>query len=291
MMAGLGVCDPHIHVFDGTAYLYATRDASPFSRGYRMEEWWIWSSTDLQRWRLRYRLSPAQTYMGRGFSDCWATDAARRGGRYFWYLSEGNRRTAVVSADSPVGPWRDTLGRPMIESDMVPVGAYDPSVYVESDGSSYVVFGVWQFYMARLADDMVSLAERPRRLEILRPKGPYGAGRTDDKPFLHSRKGVYYLSWGCYYGMSDNLYGPYDCKGSFVRESMVDPRLRPREIPVTLDRHGSFFRWRGSWYFAMNDMGRSGNPYYRDFSICRVRYGSGGEIMPVRVSPEVNLAE
>ena len=128
MMAGLGVCDPHIHVFDGTAYLYATRDASPFSRGYRMEEWWIWSSTDLQRWRLRYRLSPAQTYMGRGFSDCWATDAARRGGRYFWYL-------------------------------------------------------------------------------------------------------------------------------------------------------------------AMNDMGRSGNPYYRDFFICRVRYGSGGEIMPFRVSPEVNLAE
>lgn len=286
ILPGIGLCDPHVRVFDGRAWLYATHDSSPKSTGYVMEDWWVWSSADLVQWRHECTLGPERTYIGPGFRSCWATDAAERDGSYYWYLSEGNRRTAVVTGPTPAGPWRDPLGRPLLGEDLVPVGAYDPGVFTDVDGEAYIVFGVWDFYIARLAEDMVSLAESPRRMEIADPQGPYGAGRTDDKPYIHRRGDVYYLSWGCYYGMAENVYGPYRCRGSFLQGELVDPALRYGSRPVTLDRHGSFFRWKGGWYFICNDMSRTGTPYFRDSSICRVEYGPDGEILPVRLSSE-----
>lgn len=289
ILPGMGVCDPHVRVFDGRAWLYATHDCSPSNSGYAMDEWWAWSSDDLVHWKHECSLSPADTYIGPGFRSCWATDAAERDGRYFWYFSEGARRTGVVTAESPGGPWRDPLGRPLIDEGLAPTKAYDPGILMDRDGFAYIVFGVWDYHIARLRDDMISLAEIPRRIEIVAPEGPYGPGRTDDKPCLHERNGVYYLSWGCFYGMSDRVYGPYECRGSIIREDMVAPPLRYRRHPVTLDRHGSFFEWNGQWYFICNDMSRSGSPYFRDSSLCRVCYRGDGDMEPVRLDVEVEV--
>ena len=39
----------------------------------------------------------------------------------------------------------------------------------------------------------------------------------DDKPFVHRANGLYYLSWGCFYAVSNSsVYGPYDYVGSFA---------------------------------------------------------------------------
>ena len=35
----MGVCDPHMHVFDGRVWLYATHDANPGSPDFRMHDW------------------------------------------------------------------------------------------------------------------------------------------------------------------------------------------------------------------------------------------------------------
>ena len=69
-------------------------------------------------------------------------------------------------------------------------------------------------------------ASKPRKIEISNPHGPYnqdGKNKekpTDDKPFLHYNNGHYYLSWGCFYAMADNVYGPYDTKGSIIDGNM-----------------------------------------------------------------------
>lgn len=291
LLPGLGVCDPHVRVFGERAWLYATHDRSASNSSYVMDEWWAWSSEDLVHWRRECILSPADTYIGSGFRSCWATDAAERDGRFFWYFSEGPRRTGVVVSDSPGGPWSDPLGRPLLDEGTAPTKAYDPGVLVDRDGSAYIVFCVWDYHFARLRDDMISLAETPRRLAIIGPEGPYGAGRTDDKPFLHVRRGVYYLSWGCFYGMSDCVYGPYECRGSIIVEDRVAPPLRYRRHPVTMDRHGSFFEWKGQWFFICNDMSRSGSPYFRDSSLCRVVYRGDGTIEPVMLDEEVEVPD
>lgn len=282
-MPGSGVCDPHVRVFAGRLYMYATHDLSPRNRDFIMEDWWVWSSGDLSEWKLECTLRPEQTYIGRGFRSCWATDAAERDGLYYWYFSEGALRTGVVVSETPTGPWRNPLGEPLLNDGLVPVGAYDPGILIDTDGSAWIVFGVWEYYIARLADDMISLVEPPRRLTVLHPQGPRGPGILDDKPCLHRRNGLYYLSWGCFYGISENLLGPYECQGSIILEENVAEHLRYPHHVITHDRHGSFFEWKSEWYFACNDFSSSGNEFFRDWSLCPVSYDSRGLIEPVRL--------
>ena len=283
ILKGRGVCDPHVRIFGNKAYLYATHDKAPDSTDFVMEDWWIWSSPDLVHWTHECSLRPEDTYIGSGFRSCWATDAAAKNGKYFWYFSEGARRIGVVVSDTPTGPWHDPLGRPLIGDGVVPVPAYDPGILIDDDGTPYIVFGVWDYYIARLHDDMISLAETPHKLTIHNPEGPYGPGKTDDKPYLHKRGGIYYLSWGCFYAMADHVYGPYECHGSIIEEKNVATTHRYRDRVITYDRHGSFFEWRNQWYFICNDMSQTGSVFFRDSSLCYVRYRSNGEIETVRL--------
>ena len=67
-----GVCDPHIHIFNDRAYLYASHDMSPDNT-----IWLIWSSADLMSWELEGTVHPEDMYIGKS-TGCWAVDAAAR---------------------------------------------------------------------------------------------------------------------------------------------------------------------------------------------------------------------
>lgn len=156
-----GVNDPHIHIYNNKAYLYATHDRSIENTGFAMDDWWVWSSEDLVNWSLESLLKPEDTYIGKPFDQCWATDAANRNGKYYWYFSEHNKQAGVVVGDTPAGPWKDPLGKPLLSSELTPTHEYDMAVFLDDDGEHYILFGVWDFYMARLNEDMISLASWP----------------------------------------------------------------------------------------------------------------------------------
>ena len=167
---------------------------------------------------------------------------------------------------------------------MMSSGARDPHVFTDDDGSEWLLFGTWDYYLARLAADRVSFAAPPRRLEIRNPQGPYGPGRTDDKPSLHRHGGYYHLTWGCFAARSRALAGPYDCDGCFF-----DPALAERPFAEAKqffhDRHGSFFVHHGRWYFIGNDFSRPGaTPYFRKSIIVPIEYRADGRIAPARLA-------
>ena len=280
-----GVNDPHIHIYNNKAYLYATHDRSIESTGFAMDDWWVWSSGDLVNWQLESVLKPENTYIGKPFDQCWATDAACRNGKYYWYFSEHNEQAGVVVGDTPAGPWKDPLGKPLLPSELTPTHEYDMAVFQDEDGEHYILFGVWNYYMARLNEDMISLAEEPREVQINNPVGPYGADSTDDKPFLHKYQGKYYLSWGAFYATSEDLYGPYDYVGTLMDEHSFAPGYDAPTWPhgPLQGRHGSFFEWNNQWYFAYCDMSQTGNRRFRDTFISYVHYKANGDIAPVRV--------
>ena len=56
--------------------------------------------------------------------------------------------------------------------------------------------------------------------------GPCGNHVTDDKPFMHKRNGVYYLSWGCFYATSKSVYGPFDTQGAVISTATIAPAFR-----------------------------------------------------------------
>ena len=279
-----GLNDPHIHIFNDTAYVYASHDKSAENTQFIMEDWWVWSSPDLVQWTKRSVLNPEDTYIGAGFSGCWATDVGYKEGKYYWYFSERNKRSGVVVGPSPTGPWEDELGEPLLTSELTPTEEYDMAIF-EENGDHYIVFGVWDYYIARLADDMMHLAEVPRKLVIHDPAGPYGPGKTDDKVYLHQKNGKYYLSWGCFYAVSERLYGPYEYVGATLTENSFAPGYASPTWPTGFQqgRHGSYFSWHGQDYFTYCDISQTGNRYFRDAFISYVHYRDDGTIAPLRV--------
>ena len=278
-----GVTDPHIHIFNGRAYLFATHDRAAASKYFAMDDWWCWASDDLVNWKLESVLKPEQTYLGKPYDQCWATDAAFRNGKCYWYFSEHNRQTGVVVGDSPAGPWADPLKQPLLSSPLTPTSEYDPTVFRDDDGQYYIVFGVRNYHIARLNEDMISLAEHPRPLVRLKADGTQIL--ADDKNFLHKYHGNYYLSWGCSYALATNLYGPYQFIRTMFRVENFEPGCEKPTWPsgVQQGRHGSFFECHHQWYFACCDMSRTGTRFFRDAIISYVHYRANGEIADIKV--------
>jgi arabinoxylan arabinofuranohydrolase len=282
ILPGKGVCDPQIRIYNNKAYLYATHDSAAKSKTFIMNDWWMWSSSDLLNWKYEASLKPEDTYYKKATNQCWATDAISRNGKYYLYFSRGPKEIGVVESDTPTGPWKDPIGKALIAENSTPTEARDPGILQLEDGTSYIIFGVWDFYIARLNPDMVSLAEEPRKIILDKKDGPYGTGKTDDKPFLHQRNNKFYLSWGCYYAMADNPYGPYNYKGSIIVKERTDTLFQKR---LTFDRHGSFFKLHDQWYFACNDQSFPGSDvHFRNTLISYVHYKKNGEIAPIFIN-------
>lgn len=254
-----GVCDPHVHVFGDRAYLYASHDRAVDNTYWLMDDWQIWSSDDLVTWTLESTVRPEDTYVG-PCANCWATDAAERNGRHYFYFSQKNIDTGVMVSERPGGGFSDALGRPLLPRDLTPTRSYDPTVFVDDDDARtpYILFGnhVGEgYFIARLNEDMISLAEPPTRVRIDQ------GGALTDKSFLHKHAGRYYLSWDSHYAVSDRVRGPYRRVGT---------------IGVSHD-HGSFFAWRGQSFHAFTIFDPTS--YHRATGLCYIHYRADGSMV------------
>ena len=264
VVADGGVCDGHVRIFGDTAYLYSSHDFSAESKNWDMRDWLVWSSPDLIHWTRKFALKPADTYVKPDLKRCFATDGATRNGKYYLYFSEGQASTGVAQSDSPDGPYVDALKRPLVKS-VKGFNAYDPTVYVDDDANRtpYFIWGQYTFRIAKLNDDMISLAEPERKIDMVK------WARKSDANFLHKKNGLYYLTsnYG-HYGTSKDIYGPYTYVG----------RLTPFGKDDNVD-HPTFFTWHGQDYFVGNDTWSIPNNYFRSLRMTYVHYKRDGGIV------------
>lgn len=259
-----GVCDPHIHIFEDRAYLYATHDAPGHEDGFYMEDWQIWSSENLIDWNLEAEVHPEDFYCG-ALNQCWAVDAAYKNGKYYLYFSTGDWGVGVAVSDRPAGPFQDARGEAVTDYRDAPCGIqkWDPCVFQDDDGCDYLIVGTcrqeapWDCYLiARLEEDMIHLAEPLRRLEYINNPWP------EDKASIHKHNGIYYLTHSSYYATSDYVYGPYQYAGN---------------TGCNID-HGSYFTYRSQTYFASGGMDTP-NRYLRASFLAPCHYKKSGEIV------------
>jgi hypothetical protein len=257
-----GVCDPHVHIFGGKAYLFSTHDYARGKSDYTMFDWQLFSSTDLVNWTKEFVLKPEDTYL-RSINTCYAPEAATRNGKYYFYFSDQQRSTGVaVSENGPSGPYKDALGKPLLPQGLTTTAQYDASVFIDDDPGKtpYIVWGYTviekQYHIAKLNDDMISLAESPKPIEI---KNSW----KNDAAHVMKRNRVYYLnSHGGEYATSNNIYGPYTYRGRFCNDQTVD--------------HGTFFDLNNQTFFtyAVPD----GSPFFRKTKIVYAHFKDNGEI-------------
>ena len=222
-----GMSDPHILVEGDTCYVFTGHDVGKGIADWIMPDWRIYRSTDLQSWEHVGTISPEDNYMGKGNTNCWAGDIAKRNGKYYWYFSNRKEGAGVMVASNPEGPYVDALGKALIDS-------FDPTIFIDDDEVPYIIYGEHTYKIARLRDSMIELDEKPKEITINRTT----FFPDTDKNSLHKHNGIYYLSCSGYYATSKNIYGPYVTQGLVGEGYGLD----------TGYGHGDFFQWNNNWF-------------------------------------------
>ena len=178
--------DPHIVRFGDRYYIYPTTDGQRWmSTSFK-----CFSSSDLVNWKDEgVILDLAEVAWAE--TKAWAPAAARGpDGRYYFYFTAQDRIGVAVS-DSPTGPFRDALGKPLIERNQFETYPIDPMVFADDDGERYLYFGNGRCIAVRLKPNMIEIDEPTAR--DITPESPTTEYR--EGAFMLRRGDTYHLSW------------------------------------------------------------------------------------------------
>ena len=143
--------DPAAMVYNDTVYLYAGRDECPTERNfYEMHEWLVYSSTDMVNW-TEHPVPLKVSDFKWAADDAWAAQVIEKGGKFYWYITTTHatihgKAIGVAVSDSPIGPFKDALGKALITNDMTtetPISwdDIDPTVWIDDNGQAYLYWG------------------------------------------------------------------------------------------------------------------------------------------------------
>ena len=227
--------DPSPLVVGDTLFLYTSHDASPEdipdenekgSAGFFMYDWLLWSTTDMVNWTEHGAVASLKDFPWRSRENgAWAIQTVERNGKYYLYAPLHGHGIGVLVADSPYGPFKDPLGKPLVwdQSNWFDI---DPSVYTDDDGQAYMYWGNPHTFWAKLGSDMTSLTSGVTKL----PHIP----NYQEGPWFYKRNGHYYLGFASTccpealgYAMSDSPTGPWEWKGYIMKPTHRDRGNHP----------------------------------------------------------------
>jgi hypothetical protein len=165
VVTSIYTADPDAFVYNGRFYLDTDRDQAPLgATNFVMREWHLYSTTDMRHWTDHgARLSLSDIPWTN--ANAWAPQMVQHNGKFYWYLpvqqaSTGAMTIGVLVGDSPLGPFTDALGHPLIDGTVANHSSFDidPTVLVDDDGRAYLYWGSFSSpRAARLKDNMIEL--------------------------------------------------------------------------------------------------------------------------------------
>ena len=228
--------DPSPLVVGDTLFLFTSHDASPEdipdenekgSAGFFMYDWLLWSTTDMANWTEHGAVASLKDFPWRSRDNgAWAIQTVERNGKYYLYAPLHGHGIGVLTADSPYGPYRDPLNKPLVwqQEHWYDI---DPTVYTDDNGQAYMYWGNPHTYYAQLGDDMISLKSDITKLD-------YHIDHYQEGPWFYKRDGHYYLGYATTccpealgYAMSDSPTGPWTSKGYIMRPTDRDRGNHP----------------------------------------------------------------
>ena len=198
----LYTADPAPLVVGDTVYVYAGHDEDK-STWFTMKDWRVYSSEDMVNWTDHG--SPLSLKHFDWVKDnAWAGHTIERNGKYFWYVpveqKTGGMAIGVAVSDSPTGPFKDPLGKPLVAHSF---GDIDPAAFINDNGQAYLVWGNPTYKYVKLNEDMISFDTSVGDKGVVLPPmtvEAFGTRAKDDRatafeegPWVYRRKGIYYL--------------------------------------------------------------------------------------------------
>lgn len=279
--------DPEVAVFQGRYWIFPT-----FSARYEKQVFLdAFSSQDLVTWQKH----PAVLDTSRvkwAKRAMWAPSIVEKGGKYYLFFAANDIQKeeevggiGVAVADHPAGPFRDLLGRPLLDKIYNRAQPIDQFVFLHTDGNYYMVYGGWRrANIARLKDDFTGLVpfEDGSLVREITPEG-YVEG-----PIFFRRGGKYYLMWSeggwggpgyrVAYAIADSPFGP------FKRLNTV---LSSDSTVATGAGHHSVLQLPGTdeWYIVYHRRPIPNQDRdHRVTAIDRMHFNADGTIQPVMMT-------
>jgi beta-xylosidase len=276
--------DPESVVINKEYWIFPTFSA-PYDKQVFFD---AFSSEDLVNWKKHERvLDTASVKWAK--RAMWAPSVIKNGGRYFFFFGANdiqndneNGGIGIAVSDSSEGPYKDYLGKPLIDKFHNGAQPIDQFAFRDSDGKFYLIYGGWRHCnIVRLKDDFSAIEPLPdgTLFKEITPDG-YVEG-----PFMFIRNGKYYFMWSeggwtgpdysVAYAVSDSPFGPFKRAGKILKQDSTIATGAGHHsvihVPATDDYYIVYHRR------PLNETDRNS----REVCIDRMEFDERGMIKPV----------
>ncbi|MGJ5893306.1 family 43 glycosylhydrolase [Streptomyces niveiscabiei] len=266
--------DPNIVRFGDTFYIYPTTDGF---EGWSGTQFKAYSSKDLVHWTDHGVILDLGPDVSWADSRAWAPTIAEKDGKYYFYFC-ADANIGVAVSDSPTGPFKDALGKPLLKAGQAPGQMIDPATFTDDDGTNYLYWGNGHAYVAKLNPDMTSLD-----MSTFKDMTPSG---YNEGTFVVKRKGTYYFMWSendtrdvnyrVAYATGPSPTGPWTKRGVILEKDL--------SLGIKGPGHHSVVQVPNSddWYIAYHRFAiPGGDGTHRETTIDKMEFGADGLIKKV----------
>lgn len=281
--------DPEAVIFGKTYWIYPT-----YSAKYREQVFMdAFSSDDLLTWKKHEKIIDTAAIKW-AKKAIWAPSITQKDGKYYLFFGANDIQSdhevggiGVAVADRPEGPYKDHLGKPLVDKFYNKAQPIDQFVFKDKDGQYYLIYGGWSHCnMAKLNQDFTGFV-------------PYADGSTFKEitpdnyvegPFMFIRNGKYYFMWSeggwtgpdysVAYAIADSPLGPFKRIGKILKQDAA--------IATGAGHHSVIHDAKKDRYYIVyhrRPLGETdGN--HRVTCIDEMRFDKNGLIEPVKITKE-----
>lgn len=274
--------DPFAMVYKDRVYIYMTCDKLTYDKDGKLTDNTyqeidtisVASSADLVNWTDHGEVYAAgkngiATWGGNSWAPaaCWKNINGKD--KFFLYFANSGNGIAVLTSDSPTGPFIDPIGGPLVSRNTPNCDSvtwlFDPAVLVDDDGTGWLYIGggipsddkasnPGTARVVRLGDDMISLAEDPRPIENV-------AYLFEDSG-INKINGKYYYSYCSNFNVTPEAEKEHGFSSGEIVTMVSDkpdgpfkpasPVLKNPEVFFGRggNNHHCMFEFKGKWYIA-----------------------------------------
>lgn len=287
--------DPAPMVYNGIVYAYVGDDI-PGTDFYYMTKWRVLSSADMVNWTDHGSPISLESFSW-ARDRAWAAQCIERNGKFYWYIcaqsTKNDMAIGVAVSDSPTGPFKDALGKPLIMNGNW--SNIDPTVFVDDDGQAYLYWGNGTLFYVKLNKDMISysgdIISVPITMEAfggIRGNKNADAPNKDmfvEGPWFYKRNNLYYMMFAgmgkggetLSYSTSTGATGPWKYQGKIMENQKLN----------SFTNHGGIIDYKGhSYLFYHSGLLPHGGSYGRAACVEEFTYNTDGTIPPVSATKE-----
>jgi hypothetical protein len=279
----LFTADPAALVYKDTFFLFTGHDeATETGTGYVMNDWHVFSSTDMVSWKDHGACLKLGTFK---WATCcaWAGQCIYRNGKFYWYVPVSTSTAfgiGVAVSDNPEGPYTDALGKALIDNTMTTKNSstweiIDPTVFIDDDGQAYLYWGNSRCHYVKLKSNMTEIDGAIKLVSLT---------NYTEAPWLTKKNGTYYLAYaGSWYDADNNWYevinyctstsptGPWKYRGK-LNDTVQNSNTN----------HEAILDFKGKSYFVYhNGALPTGGSYRRSVCIDTLHFNADGTISQI----------